>query len=421
MLLVLTAVPYGSAEAWWQAAFQCLTFVLAAFTIVERLLLKRETEFNGRLYAPVIALILYVLLQSLAIPGINNGLAISADPFQSRQFAVHLFALLLLGWLVTTHANSRARILLLIDCLILIGVASAAFGLIRQLSQHGPGFLLPDLTPGYGYAQFINSNHFAFLMEMALGPALGLAICNGVRGRRLLLYLAAAVPMWLALVLSSSRGGILSMLCQAVLLSSLAFERMQSHKNVSSGRRLVMRGALIVVLLGGAIVTVAFVGGDPLAGRLQQVEVEFSSATANSYTLRQSIWRATGNLIKAHPVAGVGFGGYWMAITRYHHGSGEATPQQAHNDYLELMASGGLIAVAIVLWFLFALIGETRRRFKASDSFDRAVRFGALAGIIPVAVHSLVDFGLHITINAAMFTALLALMTYKGSDCGSRN
>jgi hypothetical protein len=38
---------------------------------------------------------------------------------------------------------------------------------------------------------------------------------------------------------------------------------------------------------------------------------------------------------------------------------------------------------------------------------------GALIGIFGVAVHSLVDFGLHVTINALVLTALVVIATAR--------
>ena len=57
-------------------------------------------------------------------------------------------------------------------------------------------------------------------------------------------------------------------------------------------------------------------------------------------------------MFAAHPFLGVGLGGYWIGITAYHDASGLMTPQEAHNDYLELLSSGGLIGFAIGVWFV---------------------------------------------------------------------
>ncbi len=395
-VIALAAIPYGTVEPWWKALFQCLVFVLAGLCVFEKLLRPDDQRHDYRPFFPLLALIAFAFLQTIAwstssIAGTTTGVTLSADVFETRLFIIHLAALVLAGWMLVLHTNNQRRLGLLVDLIIAIGL----------------------------YAQFINSNHFAFLMEMAIGLALGMSLYRGVTGRRLAFYVTAAVPMWLALILANSRGGILSILCQVlffglVLGSGVGRQKQERGDRQSwfrrASRHIVIRAVLALALLTAAIATVIFVGGDPLAGRVEQVQVEFNKQTANSYVLRQNIWSATWDLIKDHPIAGVGFGGYWIAITKYHKGSGEATPQQAHSDYLELLASGGVIGVAITLWFIFMLVRAVRRKLHRSDAYGRAVTLGAVAGMIAVAVHSLVDFGLHVTINAVVFTVLVSLV-----------
>src|SRR5207244_4366063 len=171
-----------------------------------------------------------------------------------------------------------------------------------------------------------------------------------------------------------------------------------------------VRVILIIALLAVAVVTVIFIGGEPLARKLGAVSVELDQKTADAYTLRLNIWQATKELIKDHPIAGVGFGGYWIAVTKYHHSSGAITPQEAHSDYLELMTSGGLIGLAIGVWFVIAFVQAARRKLLIAENYDRAVTLGALVGIATVAIHSLVDYGLHVTINSLLLTALVSIV-----------
>jgi O-antigen ligase len=253
------------------------------------------------------------------------------------------------------------------------------------------------------------------MMEMALGLTLGIAIMRGVKGRRLAVYLIAAALMWLAVIRVNSRGGLLSMLCQVVILGVLLVARRTKKELVESGRasaikQRVLQVILVVMLLIGSVVTVIFVGGDPLATRIDSLSVELNQKTAQTYALRQNIWQATWALIKDHPIGGAGFGGYWMAIRKYHRASGETTPQQAHNDYLELLASGGVIALGIGIWFVVVFVKLARTALNNADELGTAVITGASIGIVTVLVHSLVDFGLHVTVNALVFTTLIALV-----------
>jgi O-antigen ligase len=125
------------------------------------------------------------------------------------------------------------------------------------------------------------------------------------------------------------------------------------------------------------------------------------------------IWRATWQLIREHPIVGVGFAGYQVAIPSHHDSSGRWVPQQAHNEYLELLASGGLIAAALGIWFGAAFIVRARRQLQSADLFRRAACIGALTGIVGAALHSFVDFGLHVTINALILTVLIVIATMK--------
>ncbi|MGI9065948.1 MAG: O-antigen ligase family protein [Pyrinomonadaceae bacterium] len=422
-LIALVAIPYGTAEPWWKALFQCMVFILTGLTVIERLLWRGSTSHHLHLLIPALALVALAFLQTLSwseysVAGIDQvARTLSADAFQTRLFVSQLLALVLTGSLLVLHTSNRRRLRLLVEWVIAIGVISACFGLLRQAIQDEPGFVLPYLLPGYGYAQFINSNHFVFLMEMALGLALGIVVCRGASKRRLVLYVIAAIPMWVALIQANSRAGILSILCQVLFLALLvssnsrrSTEAKNSRAWFRTGRVLAVRSLLIIGLLAGAVITIVLLGGEPLARKLDNMTVELNPKTAETYTLRLNIWQATLDLIKDHPIAGVGFGAYWIAITRYHHASGEITPQEAHSDYLELLASGGIMGLAIGGWFTFAFIRGARQKIRAADRHSRAITLGALAGIMTVAVHSLVDYGLHITINALIFTTLISLV-----------
>ena len=116
-------------------------------------------------------------------------------------------------------------------------------------------------------------------------------------------------------------------------------------------------------------------------------------------------------MFAAHPLAGVGLGGYWTGITAHHDASGLMTPQEAHNDYFELLSSGGVIGLAIGIWFAVAVIRKARANILTANGYLVAVRLGAILGLVGVAAHSLVDFGLHMLVNAVVFLALIALAT----------
>jgi putative inorganic carbon (HCO3(-)) transporter len=431
-LIALTAVPYGTSQAWWLAFFVCTVFILAILWLIEGSI--RGSWFRGdwQLILPLAAFALFAFLQTLQIAPIRGNVAgislppwnaISADPYQTRFFVLDLLALTLAGLFFSRYATTERRVRIVINVVIGVAVASAIFGILRQTMQHGPGFGLPLLLPDLGYGQFINKNHFAFMMEMSLGLILGLILGGGIRREQALIYFASLLPIWIGLVLSGSRGGLVAMLAQiviaALLLSVVARKGHATEPRsrlLSITRSLPVRAVLILVLIGGVVFGTLWLGGDRLAASIEQSRAELNPDPDNLRygASRNEIWRTTWKMFAAHPIVGVGMGGYWTAVPAFHNASGYLTPQEAHNDYLELLASGGLVGLALAIWFGVVVFSRTRKNLGSPNRFRRAACFGATIGIAGVAVHSLLDFGLHTITNALVFTTLIAIATSKG-------
>lgn len=445
-LIVLCAIPYGTVEPWWEACFEVVVFTLMALWVVESGLSGSWRIRGFSLAIPLLALVAFAFVQTLPlglveVADVQIRQTLSADPYETYRFALKLLALICAGLLTLRYVCNLRRLSLLIVTIIGVGIASALFGLLRQTTQHeAMGFGLPFLRLGEGYAQFINRNHFAFLMEMTLGLAMGLVIGGGVRRDRVFIYLAAIAPLWTALVLSNSRGGIFGLLGQVLFLALLVGSTRKvkaeepdkglARSVVWVGKSRLARAALALCLILVLAVSMIWMGGDNLVNRLESLPVEVAVDNKNATTTenlssgpetntgerRAEVWSATWSLAKAHLITGMGFGAYKAAIPAHHRASGEMTPQEAHNDYLELLASGGVIGCLLVAWFAIALIKTMRNRLQKAEPVHRAACYGAMTGLFGAAVHSLVDFGLHITINALVFTALAAIATMELRD-----
>ncbi len=415
IVIALTAIPYGTVQPWWIALFECIVFFFGIFGIIEGLMSERWSFKNLSIAAPLVALVLFILFQSLTLfsaakPGLPSlGVSVSADPYNTRLVALRLLALIIAGSLLLIYTSSKSRLRALVSVIIGVGLASALFGLMRKSIQQGPGFFLPALSDdNRGFAQFINHNHFGFLME----------------SRRAFVFLPIAAILWIALVISNSRGGIVASLGQLLFLAVLLdpLRHLANRPGVRAQSRLRdLAGGLAVrmVLIGGMIALfaygVAWVGGEAVVTNFEMAGYSFSEQSnyRRANTGRNEIWSSTWKLIKSRSLAGSGFGGYWIGITRYHDATGALTPQEAHNDYLELLASGGIIGCLFVLWFAIIFVKRARDNLNSSDSYYRAAVLGALAGIFGVAVHSFVDFGLHVTSNALIFSALIAISIHR--------
>jgi len=413
-LIALTAIPYGTVEPWWKAAFVCAVFAICILALIESLI-TGKIEIRGRsVLLPMLALSALAFLQTLSLgtrteANLQVWNAISADPYQTRFFTLQMLALTAFLGLLYRYVNSERRVRVLVYTVLAIAVASAVFGILRQSTQQQTGFLLPLLKQNQGYGQFINKNHFAYLMEMAFGLGLGIILGSGVKRDRLMVYLAVLLPIWTALVLANSRGGVLAMIAQIVVAVLL----LTSVQKVTQS--FVLRAVLLVVLVAGIVLGTIWVGGDRLATNFENASSELASDTLRQGVSRNEIWRATLKMFAAHPILGVGLGGYWIGITAYHDASGLMTPQEAHNDYLELLSSGGVIGFVLGVWFVVAVVRRARQNLIEDVGYMRAVRFGAILGIVGVAAHSLVDFGLHIIVNAVVFMMLIMFATTEFS------
>jgi O-antigen ligase len=445
-VIALTAIPYGTIEPWWKAVFQCAIFALGCLWMIDGSLSGTWLVREHRLLIPMVALVVFLVIQIIVpvragVPGsaIGSGSRpISFAPYDTKMAAFQLIAFIITAALLLRYTTTRRRLMTLIYVVVGVGLGSTMFGLLRRSLQYKVGFLLPhlqtdDAMGSAGFAQFINHNHFAFLVEMSLGLLLGLMLRRPLKPIRLVLGLVLAIPMWIAIVYSGSRGGLASMIAQILFVALLVFVASPGRALLRTkdgrgqvgrmGPFLITRVVLITSFLVVMVMGIVWIGGDPLAYRLEAVPNELGVKDSDKYTRthRSTIWPMTWQMIKDHPLAGVGFGGYWIAITQYHRGSGELTPQEAHNDYLELLASGGLIGGAFVVWFIALFLKEQIFRSRDSGVVLGAYSGGALAGIFAVAIHSVVDFGLHVTLNALVFTILITIATIRIRPAGQES
>ncbi len=424
ILIVVMPIPYGTVEPWWKAAFVCAVFAICILALIENFWISDVKIAGKTILLPMLALSALAFLQTLSLGTRTEASlpvwnAISADPYQTRFFALQMLALTGFLALLYRYVNTDRRIRVLVYTVLAIAVASAVFGILRQTTQQQTGFILPLLRKNQGYGQFINKNHFVYLMDMAFGLGLGIILGGGVKRDRLMIHVALLFPIWIALVLANSRGGVLAMIMQvvvAVLLLTSVRALSENYQLQKIARSAMLRTALLVVLVVGVALGTLWVGGDRLASNFEGASSEFTSDTLRQGASRNEIWRATLKMFAAHPIVGVGLGGYWIGITAYHDASGLMTPQEAHNDYLELLSSGGVIGFAIGIWFVVAVVRRARENLLADVGYMRAVRFGAILGIAGVAAHSLVDFGLHILVNAVVLLTLIMMATTKLDD-----
>jgi len=420
---VLVVIPYGSVEPWWIAVYECSIFAIGVVWSLHAVV-SGSWGVTERLWLlPTVILIAFVYVQAFSGAAFTRNL--SADPYETRLVALKATCFAINAALLFRFISSERRLRKLINTLILIATLSAFFGIVRDTTQTGDvGFILPYLKRGSGFAQYINKNHFALLMEMGIGLTLGLVCGGGVRRQRVLFYTAPLALMWTALVMTISRGALVTVLGQLIFLAAtLIWSRTRKAARRERGegrtsyslRPIIAIVALITCMTIGVVVTAVSIGGDVLVTRLESLpsELQAEPESANAGVRRREVWAATMRLIKAHPLTGNGFGAYPVAITKFHQASGKWVPEAAHNDYLEFVAAGGAIGIALALWIMALFVLAVWRRLVHGSSLARSYCLGALTALLGVLIHSLFDFGIQVTANAVFFIALIVIATTR--------
>ncbi len=395
--------------------------VLALMRLVRGFLSGRVIFPEPAFLLPLWVLLVLAGFQIPALPGFEAP--ISVDPYATLRFVCFLAGLILAFDLLIATCRTYSRLNFLVVLVITIAVASAVFGLTLKW--------LPVLTAAsfeaFGstdaiYAQFANRNHFAFLMEMAVGLLTGLLLKGDLSRPYIFLSVAAYVVVVISLIDVQSRGGLISWAVMSVIavffhiLTRTGSRENETRRAITRPnsqliRRIITAIGICCLVLGSIAILIGFAGGDELITRLENIEQEISTTDDPARINRGQIWSTTVELIKQNPLAGFGFGAYAAAITGFDTSAGKFSLEEAHNDYLELAANGGMAAVFLVLWFAIAVGRKIVGNFRSSAETDIALCFGATVGIAGVAFHSLVDFGLHVPVNILVLFVLIVIAT----------
>jgi O-antigen ligase len=286
---------------------------------------------------------------------------------------------------------------------------------------------VPTVAP---FGPFVSKNHFAGYVELAALLAVGLATGLADEARRdagrfswidsrrakwIVLAWGAAAVLVLAVPVSLSRGGVVSL---AAGLSFFVLLRLLSR----SRKGLSVRG-LTLLLVGFAAGAVALVAVLPTEAR-DRVLTLAGITSDRSGAYRLALWGDTLRLAASSPAIGSGFGAYEDAIPRFKTTAGDFRVQHAENDHLEFLAEGGLLGtllggVAVLIVFLRGLLSLR----EGGHRLAQALLAGSLAGLAALYVHSAFDFNLRIPSNALMAALLVALgmaLSYGGAPAARR-
>ena len=151
------------------------------------------------------------------------------------------------------------------------------------------------------------------------------------------------------------------------------------------------------------------------------------SSVELDFPVRRDLWIAAEQMWRDHFWWGVGPAHYDYRFREYRPESIQLSPDRAHNDYLNLLADWGVVGGIIVLAGMVVFGAGLRKTWKyvrpAENDFGRGMsnRFafflGASTGLLALAVHSVVDFNLHIPANAILGVTLAGIVEQQSAVC----
>jgi O-antigen ligase len=374
---------------------------------------------------PLVALIGLGLVQSIAFDdqtGVRHSL--SMDVEATRATVMMLCCLLVCALLASNFLTSRESFERLARWLTFFGWGLAVFALIQHFTWNGKFYWIRPIEADAPFGPFINRNHFAGYMELLLPWPVALMLARRKQRWEQMFYAFTAAWMGLAVVMSLSRGGMISLIAELIFIGALSMRvgkhtpEINPRPNRKLGGRLVRIGAVAAVMLTIAW-GVLWLGAERVINRLATGQDTEGSAPASVQTFASSrgdLWRDGWAVFRAHPLIGVGLGAFETAYPIYGQDAEQARiTAQAHNDYLQMLTDVGVVGGLLVLWFILMTGWAVWRGLRSRDPFLSAVTLACGAGIFGLLVHSLFDFNLQLPSHALLFLIFASIVWQIGT------
>jgi O-antigen ligase len=427
--VVTTTLAFGTVHTWALGAFQFTAGLLVVLWMIDAWRTQRLRLSRSLLQLPLVGFIVLGLVQLLPFgsggtEGITAGAlsveparAFSFDPYATRLVIIQTAALLVYFASALAFIDTPRRLRLVVRVVVVFGFVLALFGLMQYFLNPYVIYWVKEPKQAQPFGPYINRHHFAGYMELALAMPLGLIFAGAVERDRLPLYAFFSLIMAAALVMTNSRGGMISLAAEVLFLVVIAAavgRRRGSEEPGTTDLRARVRAMAKRIAFGFALLATLFLfalysGGEEAISRLVG-----TVNAADPTTGRAHFWKGTLEIIKDHPVLGTGLGSFSAVYPRYDTANGAYRLEQAHNDYLQILSDGGVIGALLGLVFVVVLLRKGFARLESQDKFRRGVALGALTGCVGVLVHSFFDFTLHTTANGLLFLLLAALATMNG-------
>lgn len=444
LLLIFTPLAIGTVQSWSAAIMEAGAFIIFGVWLLKMALDREIVLIKTPLFIFLIAMIGLTIFQIIPLParvieltspsankiyraflddGNNVMRTISIYPHATINELLKLLSYAAIFTVIIHHYKTKKQLLSVIHTIIIMGCLIAVFAVAQKATWNGMLFwfypvgeeLYSDAT--YIWGPYINHNHFAGYMEMAIPVGLGLLLYKALNLRKIsgrsrisltrrlvwlfdskdiipvvLLSIAVAV-MSAVLFMSLSRGGIIGFVSSMIFFWVMIRTRRSLRK---MARPVAVVGIIIIIVIGLA------------AG--SRVEERFGELGKDSKIKRTYIWSDSSRIVKDFPFLGTGLGTFQNIYPVYQTRNPIFLFEHAENDYIEILTDTGFTGFMLILglaftWF-YSVITAWYTRHK---NFPKCIVAGGLSSCVAIAVHSFIDFNMRIPANAMLLTVIAAI------------
>ena len=384
-LLLFGPLAFGAVEPWSIFVLEIGSVLLILLWLAKQWIDGEVTIQRNPLFLPMAAFGALILVQVI--------FRASAYPHDTLSEALLYCAYGMLCFLSgqTLLRSAQARKLAVIFAVY--GFVIAALALLQGVAPNGKLYWIRQpRIGGWIYGPYVNHNHYAGLMELLVPIPLVLSVTRLAHEKERIAAGIAAAAMTGTVFLCGSRGGMLAILAEFVVLTVVVVRQ-------KKGIRLALGvGAFAVVLLS----LLTWLGGKELTARFISISAETRSEISGG--TRLTIDRDALHMFRDKPVMGWGLGTFPVVYPQFRTFYTNFFVNEAHNDYLQLRVETGLLGFGTMVWFLIVLYRNALRKVgNWMSDLSGAVTLACMLGFTGILIHSVFDFNLQIPANAALF------------------
>ena len=271
---------------------------------------------------------------------------------------------------------------------------------------------------------FVNRNFFAEFVVCTL--PFSVLLLTRVKDKTSVFLLTFSIAFNVtALMMTGTRSALLGLLVLLGLLPAIVV--VYKKQLVSTGWRASHCIAIFALFVGTVTALGSIETNNPKligeSGRGNAIEramtrtvsmTKASEYSAGSFSVRAAMWKTTGRMIQAHPLAGVGAGAWEVQMPRFQDAANVLeTDYYAHNEALQLLAEYGVVGWLFLLGLVAYLMWATWKTWSdktPAGQREAPARACALATLLVLLLVSNAGFPWRLASTGALFALSLGLL-----------